>query len=176
MLILLSMHTPELSFVPVEKLKNALKVFSENLPNQLTLILDYFENYYVGKVQRNNRHQYSTFKPEMWSCYAETLNNNGRTNNFAEAANRRLHAEFGVSHTILWKFIDGLRRVKKRIDQCYKQFVHGDEPPHKRNKYLQTDMRIKVIVEDFENRKIMEYLKSMAHNFAMDWYNKSSVL
>ena len=29
-------------------------------------------------------------------------------------------------------------------------------------------MRIKVIVEDFENQEILEYLKSLGHNFAMD--------
>lgn len=159
---------PALSFVPIEELENALEVLSENLPNQLTPILDYFEDYYVGRIQRNNRRRRPTFKPEMWSCYARTLNNEGRTNNFAEAAHRRLQSEFGVSHPTLWKFIDGLRRVQKTIDQCYEQFVRGDEPPHKRNKYLRADMRIKVIVEDFENREIMEYLKGVAHNFAMD--------
>ena len=38
------------------------------------------------------------------------------------------------------------------------------------------DMRIKVIVEDSKNRETMEYLKSVAHNFIMDYYYNSSVL
>ena len=40
---------PAFSFVPIEELENALEVLSENLPNQLNPILDYFENYYVGR-------------------------------------------------------------------------------------------------------------------------------
>ena len=47
--------------------------------------------------------------------------------------------------------IHSVRCVQKIINQCYEQFVHGDEPPHKWKKYLQANMRIKVIVEDFEN-------------------------
>ena len=92
----------------------------------------------------------------MWSSYARFSNNNGRTNNFAETAYKRQQAVFSVSQPTLWKFIHSLRRVQKTIDQYYEQFVHGDEPPYKRNKYLRADMRIKVKVEDFENRKIME--------------------
>ena len=57
---------------------------------------------------------------------------------------------------------------KKTIYQYYEQFLLGDEPPHKRNKYLRADMRIKVIVEDFQNREIMEYLRGVAHNFEMN--------
>ena len=56
----------------------------------------------------------------------------------------RLQTKFALSHSTLWKFTDGLRRIKKTSDQCYEQFVHGDEPPHKRNKYLRADIRNKV--------------------------------
>ena len=58
---------PALSFVPIEELENALEDLSENLSNQLTPILDYFEDHYVGRIQRNNRSRRLTFKPETWS-------------------------------------------------------------------------------------------------------------
>ena len=41
---------PALRFVSIKELENGLEVLSENLPNQLTPILDYFENYYVGRI------------------------------------------------------------------------------------------------------------------------------
>ena len=56
----------------------------------------------------------------------------------------------------------------KKQFQYYEQFLRGDKPLHKRNKYLWADMRIKVIVEDFQNREIMEYLRGVAHNFEMN--------
>ena len=81
---------PVLSFVLIEEFENALEVLNENLSNQLIPILDYIEDYNVGRIQRNNRRRRPIFKPEMWSCYARTLKNEGRTNNFAEVAHRRL--------------------------------------------------------------------------------------
>ena len=73
-----------------EELENALEVLSENLFNQLTPVLDYFEEFYVGGIQRNNRRRRHTFKPDIWSYYARTLNNEGCNNNVAEAVHSRL--------------------------------------------------------------------------------------
>lgn len=108
------------------------------------------------------------FPSEIWSCYERTLNGDDRTNNHAEAAHRRLQAEFGVDHPTLWKFIDGLRVVQKSIDQIYEEFVRGDPAPKKRKKYQRADARLLTIVEDFENRQITEYLRGIANNFWMD--------
>ena len=56
---------PALSFVPIEELQNSLEVLSENLSNQFIPILNYFETYCVGRIQRNNHSRLLTFKLEM---------------------------------------------------------------------------------------------------------------
>ena len=60
-------------------------------------------------------------------------------------------------------------------DMLKKKFINvmnsREEPQQKRNKHLRDDMRIKVIVENFENQEIMEYLKGVVHNFAMGYNN-----
>jgi hypothetical protein len=167
-----------LAFIPIESLENAIDALrgvtdddEDNEPKideQLVIILDYFEDNYLGKMRRNNRRDRPMFQPQTWSCYERTLNNEARTNNFAEAAHRRLQANFGVDHPTLWKFIDGLRSVQKSTDQLYEEFVRGSQPPRKRTKYQQADERILNLVEDFENREIIEYLRGIAHNFVMD--------
>ena len=55
-----------------EELENALEVLSENLFNQLTPVLDYFEEFYVGGIQRNNRRRRPTFKPETGHAMLES--------------------------------------------------------------------------------------------------------
>ena len=98
-----------------------------------------------------------------------TLNGVDRTNNYVEAAHRRMQTELGMDHPTLWKFIDGIRKVQSGRDQVYEQFVRGEEPQQKRLKYLQADERILKIVQDFENRTVVEYLHDVAHNFMMRW-------
>ncbi len=71
-----------------------------------------------------------------WSVYERTINGQARTNNFAEAAHRRLQEELGVDHPSIWKLIDGLRKVQKARDQVYEGLVRGDPPPKKRRKYI----------------------------------------
>ena len=104
----------------------------------------------------------------MWSVYKRTVNGEDRTNNYVEAAHRRLQAEFGVDHPNIWKFIDGIRGVQKGRDLIYEQFVRGDQPPVKRRKYVAADARIRTIVGTYRERNIIEYLRGIAHNFLMD--------
>lgn len=117
-----------LAFVSsIKHIENALQALSDALPNELMMVLNYLEDNYIDRLQRNH----SMFEPAIWSCYTRTINNEARTNDYAEAAHRRLQAEFGVDHPSLWKFIDGIRAVQKSIDQIYEQFLRRDKAPKK---------------------------------------------
>lgn len=98
--------------------------------------------------------------------YDAVLNDEDRTNNYAEAAHRRAYVILGVDHPNIWKFIDGLRSIKHTLDYEYEQFVNGSEPAKKRSKYLDCDARIKEVVESFETRTLAEFLHGIARNFA----------
>jgi len=50
----------------------------------------------------------------------------------------------------------------------YEQFVRGDQAPVKRRKYVATDARIRRIVESYNERNIIEYLKGLYHIFLME--------
>ena len=87
------------------------------------------------------------------------INGQDRINNHAEAAYRRLHLEIrGWAST----------GPQKERDLVFEQMVAGNPPPMKWRKYLQADDRILVLVQDFANRPIMEYLHRIAHNFEMN--------
>uniref|UniRef100_A0A6P7H677 Uncharacterized protein LOC114346678 n=1 Tax=Diabrotica virgifera virgifera TaxID=50390 RepID=A0A6P7H677_DIAVI len=101
----------------------------------------------------------------MWNLYQRTMNREDRTNNYAEAAHRRLQTELGVDHPTIWKFIDSLRKVQKGRDVHYEQLV---VKPLKKKKYRDADERILRLVRNFNaDGDILEYLRGLAHNYEM---------
>ena len=172
-----------------------IEVLRERLPEEFEPILDYFEDNYIGRLQRNHRRRRPLFAPGMWSSYARTLAAEARTNNHAEAAHRCLQAEFGVNHPTLWKFINGLRMVQKSVINGMKvssEAIHLQENAtsmcklmHEFSHWLRVLLIAKCLnilrglptifiwinmhlVESFANREMFEYLKGIAHNFYMD--------
>ena len=110
-----------------------------------------------------SRSRPALFPPEIWSMYQSRISDIGKTNNHAEAAHRRLKRELDAVHSSIWKFIDGLRRVQKGRNVTYEQYV-----PAKRREYILADQRFVTIVNDYNNRDIIEYLRGIAHNFLME--------
>lgn len=135
-------------------------------PVEIQPILDWFEDGYLGHPMHRGRRA-ATDPYSTWTAYERTLNGENRTNNFAEAAHRRLQAEFGVDHPSLWRFIDGIRLIQAGRDRSYEDYIRGQAPPVKRIRYQRADDRILAVVRDFGNRTTLEYLRGIAHNFEM---------
>lgn len=158
-----------LAFVPTADLDEAIDSLAGELPEELQPLLQWFEDYYVGRMnRRGNTRRPAIFPPELWSLYNRVLNDMDRTNNHAEAAHRRLQMEIGMDHPILWKFIDALKKVQRGRDMFYEHLLAGHEPPKKLKKYEDADKRIKTIVGDYANRNIIDYLRGLSYNYEMN--------
>ncbi|KAI1721081.1 MULE transposase domain-containing protein [Ditylenchus destructor] len=107
------------------------------------------------------------FGYDMWSVYQRSMDEEGRTNNYAEAAHRRLQTELARDHPTLYALIDGLKKAQASRDIEYEEFVRGDAPPQKRIKYQQADARIFAILEDYENRTLIEILRGISQSYGM---------
>uniref|UniRef100_A0A915CWS9 Transposase n=1 Tax=Ditylenchus dipsaci TaxID=166011 RepID=A0A915CWS9_9BILA len=53
------------------------------------------------------------FPIHLWSCYDRTLAGEDRTNNFAEAAHRRLQTIMGIDHPSIGRFLGELKQAQK---------------------------------------------------------------
>jgi hypothetical protein len=69
------------------------------------------------------------------SVYDRVIGEEDRTNNFAEAAHRRMQRELPMDHTSLWKFIETLKNSKPVETKTYEEFVRGEHATPKRQKY-----------------------------------------
>lgn len=159
---------PAIAFVPPQEIEDAFSELSNIAPVELVPLLDYFEDTYIGRLARNGRRRPPLFPHTLWNVYHRTISGVGRTNNFAEAANRQLQQEFGVDHPTIFKFIDGLKRYQSNRDKIYEDFVAGKNPTEKRLKYVQADNRIMVVVNSWGQRTPVEYLPGIAYNFLLN--------
>ena len=101
----------------------------------------------------------------MWNQYRRTIAGEDRPNNHAEAAHRKIYAELGINHPVIWKFIDGIRKIQKGSDAYYEQLIAGKAPNQKLLKYIKADERILNIVKHFDSRAPLEYLRGLAYNY-----------
>ncbi|CAI6376617.1 unnamed protein product [Macrosiphum euphorbiae] len=157
-----------LTFIPINDIDLAIESLSGYLPDELQPLLDWFEDNYVGRINRNRRgRRLPLFPPNIWSMYNKVLNGKNRTNNHAEAANRRLNMEMGVNHPSLWSFITCLQKVQSGRDFYYSQLEAGNSPPKKLKKYIDVDKRILKIVQNNEQSEILTFLRGIAQNISV---------
>ena len=110
-------------------------------------ILDYIEDFYIGRRQRRGTGRRNPrFPKSWWNVYERTLNNDPRTNNCAKAGHRRLQSEFDNAHPTLWTFITTLRKSQKLRDVEYTACKAGSGGRTKKRKYELMDDRIRRIV------------------------------
>ena len=155
-----------LSFVPIPHINAYLNRLAEEIPTELEPLLDWFEDTYIVRPsRRGNERLTPLFSVEMWNLYDRTIREEDRTNNHAEAAHRKIYAELGVHHPVIWKFISCLRKIQRGRDIYYEQLVAGHNPRQKLLKYIRNDARILKIVHSFHYRDPLEYLRGLAHNY-----------
>ncbi|XP_063931856.1 uncharacterized protein LOC135143846 [Zophobas morio] len=158
-----------LAFVLFEDIDGAIETLSEQIPQELQPILNWFEDFYVERPNRRSvSRRNPMFPPKTWNLYHRVLNRIDRTNNHAEAAHRRLQNELSMDHPTLWKFLDTLKIIQKGRDIFYEQLVAGKSPPAKLKKYQDADRRIFKIVESYHQENILEYLRGLSHNYEMN--------
>ena len=156
-----------LAFVPLADLDTAFDdLFTEirtNYNNEMDVVLNYFEDTYMGRLRRNGRRDNPMFSQDMWNMYTRTRDHLPRTNNNVEGWHRGLQFHINACHPNLWKFLnvikseENLTRVK--VNQC----LGGIQIPV-RKKYADCNTRIVNIVQIYPGMPTLDYLRRIAYN------------
>ena len=158
-----SINIRALAFVRLSDVPTAFEALQEYVDECLEPVMEYVEDNYVGRRRGTGRKE-PRFKHAWWNVHDRTLRDEARTNNNAEAGFRRLRHDFSCSHPTIFKFIDVLRQLHRSRDLEYDQAENSVPPPAKKKKYAQVNDRIKKIVEDYDARSHIEFLRAIAHN------------
>ena len=102
-----------------------------NVLPELQPVVDWLEDNYIGRLNRNGSRRRPIFPVAMLNMYDRTINGLDRTNGNAEAAHRRLQSVLQMDHPSIWTLICSLRQVQKERDILYEQMMAGHAPTAK---------------------------------------------
>lgn len=87
-----------LSFVPSDDIDRHVDILATTSLWELVLVLNWFEDNYIGRPHQRGTGRQPLFSTEMWNVCKRTLRGEDRTNNHVEALDRRLRGELGMLH------------------------------------------------------------------------------
>lgn len=162
---------PSLAYVPENEVINAYNnllettYFTEN-DELLSPILNYFEETWIGCMDRRQKRRAPKFDISIWNCYSLVSEDLPRTNNAVEGWHNCFTSILNQCHPSIWKFIFALKKEEDINKVKLEQYIAGERPPAKK-KYFDKAQRLKNICYDFKNRTTDEYLQGIAHNFQL---------
>jgi len=130
-------------------------------------MIDYFEDTWIGRIDRRNRRRQPLFPISLWNCHEAAKTGLPRTNNSVEGWHGGFNALLGACNPTIWTFIDKLQYEQGLNDLKVEQYIAGQQPPVQRKVYRDTAQRIEDIVNDYENRNILDFLRGIAHNLSL---------
>ena len=157
-----------IAFVPVADVVISFEHLIDNtdFPEEVHSVLDYFEDTWIGRPNRRLIRRPPRFDHVMWNCFDAAKFCASKTNNACEGWHRSFSELIGAAHPTIWKFLEILKGEQARNEAIMEQYTAGAEPPRKKKKYKDTALRIQTIVNDFENRELLDYLRGIAHNLS----------
>ena len=137
------------------------------MPDEAQPITDYFEDTYIGRLQRCGCRRQPPFAHDMWSVHNRVEEGLPRTNNRIEGWHRRMQSNVGALHPSIWHFLDVSQREQSLNEAIITQIRTGQPAPPQRGKYKAVNERLVTVVHDYANRSVHDFLKGIAHNIQM---------
>lgn len=169
---LLIRHIPALAFLPPEDIPAAFDELKRHIPEEASLIVQWFEDNYVhGRIRRRLRDGNVTrtqplFSPDFWSVVDNIDYAFPRTQNSVEAWNRRWGVLVGLSHLGVFKIIKEIQKEQHRVQLDIESILRGDPRPSQRRQTIERETRIQTVFNDRDNRQLMNFLRGIAHNIS----------
>lgn len=157
---------PALAFVPPQNVESSFEELVENpdFPQEAIPIANYFEDTYIGRMTRRGR-QAPLFPIQFWNVYERTVNDQQRTNNDVEGWHRSFKETCGTLSPNIYRLINCLKRQQELHSFEIIQIIAGYPIAARNKKYAAISARVKRIVQDFNNRSLIDYLRGIAYSF-----------
>ena len=100
-----------LAFLPPEHTKSWFKMLQISLSEfEARDFVDYFEEIYLGCLNRNGSRRKPRFHLTMWNGYHRTIEHLTRTNNAIEGFHRGFESSLQMNKPDVWKILEAIHR------------------------------------------------------------------
>lgn len=160
-----------LAFVPVARVESTFEIIVSSgiLPSESQVVIDYFEDTWVGRPQNRSQRRRTTFPIEWWNCYESVLQAAPKTNNAVEGWHRGFETTLDTTHANIFKLLSALQKEQTIMLATYEQAAAG-EPAAKRRKYKDAADRLHQLVQTYDvddmedDEEVIDYIRGIAHN------------
>ncbi|KAK3921780.1 Tryptophan synthase alpha chain [Frankliniella fusca] len=175
------------AFVPVEDVKDFLAELRPELPRQLRVLADYFEETYIPKLKipcwvverprclragRQACPKPPRYAIEDWNQHNAALQQQPRTNNTTEGWHNRFQGMVGKSHPSFYHFLREIRKEQRDTDVMMRELQMGPRiKAPRRAKYDAVNKRLQAAAVEYEEYKeegrILDFLSRCGRNFTL---------
>ena len=170
-------HACALAFVPEDYVKQTFMKLREEVAEELDEVLDLLEDTYIIGRRRGRGRRPPRFPIHTWNVHERTLLGVPRTNNSAEAWNRRINTLIGKAHPNIYTFLEAMKKEEKYAAGQREAVTLGVSPPRKRRAYQDNDARLQRLAQRFETMSqeegdhadpwssgVLKYLRAVGHS------------
>ena len=155
-----------LAFVPENDTQRYFDILSQNIDQDLDVIVDYIEENYIGVIRRG-RFRRPRFPISWWSVYDRVNQNLPRTNNAVEGWHNSFNSHVGLHHANIWKFLKVLKNDDDVSRVKMVKILQGNVPKNANPVFARMNVRILTVVASYGNRQPLDYLQGIAHNIKL---------
>ena len=166
-------HLFALAFLPSNEIPEAFNTLKLEMPPEADEVVKWFEENYVhGKIRQHLRNGSTIrgaplFPPELWSVHDSIEPGIPRTQNIVEAWHRRWNILVGESHVGVHTIIQELQKEQQNVEFQIECIIRGEKKPPTKKALVDREKRIMTIINDRENRSLMDFLRGIAHNLSL---------
>ena len=149
-----------LAFVPVaDVLVSYILLHATFLNPEVKELSDYFKITYIGSTVSS-----PSFFPALWNVYSRVINQTPRTTNHVEGWNNRFNSYLPGHHPPFSTLYSQLQREQRKTEEVLQLRVAGEPSKPMDIRYKSLNDRLVNLVQTYNNRDRLEYIKGIALN------------
>jgi hypothetical protein len=166
-----------LAFLPVNDVSAGLDYLRTVMPSFAAMLVDYFDSTYVNGHFRSaagtdvRRLVRPRFPPPTWNVHQITATDGDRTNNNAEAWNRRFECLLGHCHPSIWSTIEMLQADHAEAATTLLKHQLGSLDRKRQRRGVQsTQRRLARLCSEYvsKERTLEEFLRAVGNQIRLE--------